>query len=173
VEKTNTVKNGKRQGHTNNHLMKAKRSLDEAIVQLSDFPQLRERVATVREEVLQAFVAYSGDRDRAVRRIMIMHSADRDRSSERSDARDCLLSLTSWQGRSSLVGGYQGSGPPPERRSLSLYAIAARPVRGLTLVSAGRPAAASARRAAPPGRRRDSSAGPWPAFRAATAPATR
>jgi len=56
VEKTNTVKNGKRQGHTNNHLMKAKRSLDEAMVQLAEFPELRDRVGELREDVLQAFV---------------------------------------------------------------------------------------------------------------------
>jgi hypothetical protein len=39
-------------------------------------------------------IAYSGEGDRSFRRIVITPSGHRDRSSERSDARDCLSSFS-------------------------------------------------------------------------------
>ena len=46
----------KRSGNGNNRLMKAKRSFDQAMTDLKDFPKLRDRVGEVREELLQAFL---------------------------------------------------------------------------------------------------------------------
>jgi len=62
-----------------------------------------------------ANAAYSGHRDRSVRPIMITCSADRDHSSERSDAPRLSVLAGLLASGSTRPGGWRGSDPPHHR----------------------------------------------------------